>query len=409
MPGGGRDHAGDGEHHRGAHQAGEEAGRPEPDRPARPPCSSSAGRFAGVAPSGGCEACSSSVVTAQESRPGSSVSAPIVGTPATGAAPSRAISTARMPELARAHHVVVERVAHVQRLLGSGPGQGQRGPEDLGRRLRGSDHCGRHHAVEQRSQPCPLEHLRQRRVPVAGHHQAQPAGAQLLESRGGVGEGVEVERRQQRLAHLSQLDVWQLERVAQHRRAAVAQGGQRGGIAALQVVREVVGDLGRESACRALLAHLDARHPSQLRAQARGGRLHAHERSEGVNRERGDQRWSVRRVSKIASRVMPAVDLPTGSSFVNAHAKELTALASVIVAVVLAKLVDRALSAPQRQARPIGHGAGAVSGRGHPPAAHSAPHLRHDHRDRRRVRAASVRGGQARGRRRCSRRRRCSA
>ena len=41
---------------------------------------------------------------------------------------------------------------------------------------------------------------------------------------------------------------------------------------------------------------------------------------------------------------MPAVDLPTGSSFVNAHAKELTALASVVVAVVLAKLVDRALS-----------------------------------------------------------------
>ena len=41
---------------------------------------------------------------------------------------------------------------------------------------------------------------------------------------------------------------------------------------------------------------------------------------------------------------MPAVDLPTGSSFVNAHANELTAIASVLVAFLLAKLVDRALS-----------------------------------------------------------------
>ncbi len=41
---------------------------------------------------------------------------------------------------------------------------------------------------------------------------------------------------------------------------------------------------------------------------------------------------------------MPAVDLPTGSSFVNAHAQELTAIASVVVAFLLAKLVDRALS-----------------------------------------------------------------
>lgn len=41
---------------------------------------------------------------------------------------------------------------------------------------------------------------------------------------------------------------------------------------------------------------------------------------------------------------MPAVDLPTGSSFVNAHGNELTAVASVIIALVLARLVDRALS-----------------------------------------------------------------
>ena len=39
---------------------------------------------------------------------------------------------------------------------------------------------------------------------------------------------------------------------------------------------------------------------------------------------------------------MPAVDLPTGSSFVNAHGNELTAVASVIIALVLAQLVDTA-------------------------------------------------------------------
>jgi small-conductance mechanosensitive channel len=41
---------------------------------------------------------------------------------------------------------------------------------------------------------------------------------------------------------------------------------------------------------------------------------------------------------------MPAVDLPTGSSFINSHGNELTAIVSIVVAVLLARLVDRALS-----------------------------------------------------------------
>jgi small-conductance mechanosensitive channel len=41
---------------------------------------------------------------------------------------------------------------------------------------------------------------------------------------------------------------------------------------------------------------------------------------------------------------MPAVDLPTGSSFINSHGSELTALGSILVALLLARLVDRALS-----------------------------------------------------------------
>jgi small-conductance mechanosensitive channel len=41
---------------------------------------------------------------------------------------------------------------------------------------------------------------------------------------------------------------------------------------------------------------------------------------------------------------MPAVDLPTGASFINSHGNELTAVASVVVAVLLAQLADHALS-----------------------------------------------------------------
>jgi small-conductance mechanosensitive channel len=41
---------------------------------------------------------------------------------------------------------------------------------------------------------------------------------------------------------------------------------------------------------------------------------------------------------------MPALDLPTGTSFVNAHGKELTAVATLVVALLLARLVDRTLS-----------------------------------------------------------------
>lgn len=41
---------------------------------------------------------------------------------------------------------------------------------------------------------------------------------------------------------------------------------------------------------------------------------------------------------------MPAVDLPIGASFVNSHARELTAAGSIILAVLLARLADRALS-----------------------------------------------------------------
>ncbi len=106
---------------------------------------------------------------------------------------------------------------------------------------------------------------------------------------------------------------------------------------------------------------------------------------------------------------MPAVDLPTGSSFVNAHAKELTALASVIVAVVLAKLVDRALS---RRSVKL---AQSVTGRELSPGADTRLRLIRrlifvdDHRDREsRSRCFSSRRSSAwpPG---CSRRRRCSA
>src|SRR5947208_2517229 len=41
---------------------------------------------------------------------------------------------------------------------------------------------------------------------------------------------------------------------------------------------------------------------------------------------------------------MPAVDLPTGATFVKAHQKELGAAGTVLVAVLLARIADRALS-----------------------------------------------------------------
>lgn len=52
----------------------------------------------------------------------------------------------------------------------------------------------------------------------------------------------------------------------------------------------------------------------------------------------------VRGVSKIASCVMAPTDLPIAASFWTDHRNEITAVATVLVAILLAHLVDRALS-----------------------------------------------------------------
>ena len=166
------------------------------------PSSSSTGSSGGVSAPGGREACSSSVVTAQRVGAGSSVSPPIVATPATGAAPSRAISTARMP-IARAPAMSLSSESPTCRASPGPAPPAQRLAEDRGCRLGRPDHGGRHHAVEQRREPRALEHRGQRRIPVAGHHQPHTRATQLLEGRGGVRERVEVERLQQRLARLA--------------------------------------------------------------------------------------------------------------------------------------------------------------------------------------------------------------
>ena len=81
------------------------------------------------------------------------------------------------------------------------------------------------------------------------------------------------------------VEVRQLERPPHLLRAAVAQALQALAVGPLEVVFEVVRDLGHEARARALLAHLEAALAQQpLKARSRG--LELDQRAEGVEQDR---------------------------------------------------------------------------------------------------------------------------
>ena len=60
---------------------------------------------------------------------------------------------------------------------------------------------------------------------------------------------------------------------------------------------------------------------------------------------------------------MSAADFTMTASFVSEHSNELTAVATVVVSLIVAKLVDRALTRRGQVARARGRGRRAVAGR----------------------------------------------
>ena len=110
------------------------------------------------------------------------------------------------------------------------------------------------------SRPARPPASRQRAVPVAHDHEPAVRAAQRGERRRDVGEGGELERAEHRPRAVAWSRPGQLERL-QHRPPRSGRAGRRHALAigALEVVLEVVGDLGAERGGGALLGDLEAR------------------------------------------------------------------------------------------------------------------------------------------------------
>ena len=168
----------------------------------------------------------------------------------------------------------------------------EHGPVGLGRP--GLGRCD--DAVKQWREREPVEHVVERHVPVAGHDEPQSPGPRRAQRRGGIGEGAEVQRGEQRLGERVRWDGSEVgqgrQRIAEDLGAAAAERGERAGVPSEPEVHPVEGDLRPERSCGLRLADRDTEAATELLAQARSGWGERDEGAESVEQQRpgGDAR-----------------------------------------------------------------------------------------------------------------------
>src|SRR6185312_3232247 len=167
---------------------------------------------------------------------------------------------------------------------------------------------GRDHAVHQLEDSRGPQPVRQRAVPVARDHHRQAALPQLAERGNRVGEGRELERAEHGPPRGGEVELRKLERAPHLLGAPIAQPLQPLRVRAVQMMVQVVGDLGHEAGLRLLLGHVEPR-LAQEPLEPRRRRLQLDESAERVEQDgarRGHEiqcqlaYWAVNRPSPTA-------------------------------------------------------------------------------------------------------------